>query len=395
MRGEEVDLADTKSVVAVARADDYQGRALTAALERAFALLGGLERFVRPGERVFVKINHLPPPSPPERAIITHPWFARAVAEQLLDITPHVLVGDDLRAAGRKGFSISGYAEAFRDLPVELVHLPEQGYARVSCPGEVLRETYIARAALEADVVVNLPKLKTHSLTLFTGGVKNMYGLLPSGLRVRYHGEHPKPEEFCRLLADLYVLVRPALTVMDGIVGMEGAGPAAGTPRRIGAVIAGADAVAVDAVTCHLVGIPPLRVPTTKIAQARGIGTGVLEEIAVVGEASSPVRDLALPPTAPARFLDLLPRPLSAWATRHMSPRPWVLAERCVGCGACVAACPTGAASLDAGKARIDHKACIGCMCCHEACRYGAVALRRGRLAGLVRTLERLRLPRR
>ena len=379
------------SPVVVVRAPDYQDRNLSRAMEQVFSRLGGVERFVRPGDWVFVKVNHLPPPSPPERAIVTHPRFARAVVEALLSVTPHISVGDDLRTSGRDGFAVSGYRDAFRDLPVELVHLPERGYERVSCPGEVLQETYIARAALEADVVVNLPKLKTHSLTLFTGGVKNLYGLIPSGLRIRYHGQHPRLEEFCRLLVDIYALVRPALTVMDGIVAMEGAGPAGGRPREVGAVIAGADAVAVDAVACRLVGIPPLSVPTTRLAQDRGLGTA--EGTEVVGEDLGALssKDFELPPAAPARLVNLLPRPVSGWATRQLAPRPLVLPKRCVGCGACVEACPTGAAGLKGGKARIEAGRCIRCMCCHEACRYGAIELRRGRLVELAQSLGRAR----
>ncbi len=376
------------------RAGDYRDPGLRDAVATALEAVGGRDLF-RGGARVFVKVNHLSPPSPPERAIVTHPTFAAAVLAVLKDLTPHLTVGDDLHPSADDPYALSGYREVCAGLGVRLVNLRETGFVRVSVGGVVLKETYLAREAVEADLVVNLPKLKTHSLTLFTGAVKNLYGLLPGGLRVAYHGEYKDPEAFGQLLVDVYAAVGPALTVMDGVVAMEGPGPANGRPRPLGIILAGRDGVAVDAVACRLIGLDPLAVRTTRYAHDRGVGIGDLTGIDVVGERleSLVAGDFELPPFPAGELVGRAPRFLTRWATSQLAVRPAVVRRACVGCGACARVCPTGAATVVGGKARIHRRTCIRCMCCHEACRYGAIALRRSALGQILRPV--LRRPRR
>ncbi|MCS7240124.1 MAG: DUF362 domain-containing protein, partial [Candidatus Bipolaricaulota bacterium] len=287
-----------KSRVVVLRAHNYELSQIRSGLEKVFSLLGGLENFVPKGARVFVKVNLLPPPSPPERGIITHPTFAEAVLTRLKELTPHIVVGDDVHEA--RSFDLGGYREMCRRLGVELLNLRERGFVEVALDGGVLKRVYIARAVHEAEIIVNLPKLKTHALTTFTGAIKNLYGVIPTGLRTALHGKHPKPAEFAQVLVDIFAAARPALTVMDGIVAMEGAGPANGTPRPLGLILAGPDTVAVDAVAQSAIGLDPLRVWTTYYAHRRGLGVGELREIEVLGESleSVRVRDFRLPPAA-------------------------------------------------------------------------------------------------
>lgn len=377
-----------KSRVAVVRAQDYELSELRPALEKALELLGGLEKFVPPGARVFVKVNLLPPPSPPERAIITHPVFAEAFLSLLKEITPHIVVGDDVHEA--RSFEVGGYREMCRRLGVELLNLRERGFEEVSVDGSALRSAFIAKAVREAEVIVNLPKLKTHALTTFTGAIKNFYGVIPTGLRTALHGEHPQPAEFAKVLVDIFSLVRPALTVMDGVVAMEGAGPANGTPRPLGLILAGADAVAVDAVAQAIVGLEPLRVWTTRYAHEKGLGVGNLKEIEILGESLDALKaqDFRLPPAA-GEMMGRVPPSVTRWATRHLQAQPVVVTARCVGCGACVRACPTGAAQFRGKKAWIDRRRCIRCMCCHEACRYDAIELRLDLLGRFFRAAER------
>ncbi|MGC8963192.1 MAG: DUF362 domain-containing protein [Candidatus Bipolaricaulaceae bacterium] len=377
-----------KSTVAIVRAKEYALPELRQAVERILGLLGGPEKFVPKGAKVFVKVNLLPPPSPPERAIITHPVFVEAVLTFIREITPHIVVGDDVHEA--KSFEVGGYKEMCRRLGVELLNLRERGFVEVPLNGGGLKSVYIAKAVREAEVIVNLPKLKTHALTTFTGAVKNFYGVIPTGLRTALHGEHPEPREFAQVLVDIFSLVRPALTVMDGVVAMEGPGPANGTPRPLGLILASSDAVAVDAVAQAIIGLDPLRVWTTYHAHNRGLGVGDLREIEILGESLESVRarDFRLPPAA-GEMMGRVPTPLTRWATRHMQAQPVVIQSRCVGCGACVRACPTGAARFRGKRAWIDRKKCIRCMCCHEACRYNAIDLQVDLFGRFFRAAER------
>lgn len=380
--------------VAVKRVGSYDEAVIRSAVEAALAEIGDRGAIVSPGAKVFVKVNHLSPPSPPERGIITHPLFTAAVVAVLKDITSHITVGDDLHPSTSDGFEVSGYRAMCARLGVRLVNLREIGFSRVEKGGHVLRELYIARALLDADVVVNLPKLKTHSLTLFTGAVKNMYGLIPGGLRTAYHGQHKNPAEFNEVLVDIFSAARPHLTVMDGIVAMEGAGPANGTLRKLGVILASQDAVAVDAVACRIIGLDPLAVATTRLAHERSLGVGDLSRIEVVGEKLEDlvVQDFKLPPLPAGEIVARAPRFLTRFVTRQLTVRPVVVRRNCVGCGACARICPTGAATVVNGVARIDRRTCIRCMCCHEACRYSAITLRR---SALDRALQPFLRPRR
>jgi len=377
------------ATVAIKRAGAYDAAKIRSAVEAAIAEIGGLGEVVRPGAQVFVKINHLSPPSPPERGIVTHPTFTAAVLAFLRGITPHITVGDDIHPSTPDGFVVSGYRATCDRLGVRLVNLREVGFQRVPCDGAILKEVYLARALIEADVVVNLPKLKTHSLTLFTGAVKNMYGAIPAGLRTRFHGQYKNPSEFNQVLVDIFSVAKPHFTIMDGLAAMEGAGPANGSVRNLGVILTSRDAVALDAVATRIIGLDPLAVGSTRYAHERGLGIGDLDGIKVVGEPLEAVTasDFKLPPIQASEIVGRTPRFLTKFVTRQLVVRPETVRKRCVGCGACAQICPTGAAVVVAGKARIARASCIRCMCCHEVCRFDAVALNRSAVGKALRPL--------
>lgn len=381
----------SQAVVAIRRARSYNEAEVQTAVAAALADLGGLPTIVPRGAKVFVKINHLSPPSPPERGIITHPALTAAVLTLLTEITPRITVGDDLHASTPDGFEVSGYRAMCERLGVELVNLRELGFTRIACNGVVLKEVYLARAAVEADVVINLPKLKTHSLTLFTGAVKNMYGAIPGGLRVAFHGQFKNPQEFNQVLVDVFAAASPHLTIMDGVAAMEGAGPANGSVRTVGAIVASRDGVAVDAVACQIIGLDPLAVGTTRYAHHRHVG--VADAIEIVGDpiATVAVPDFRLPPLPAGAIVGRAPRFLTRFITSQISARPRVVPRACIGCGACARICPTGAATVTDGTAAINRRTCIRCMCCHEVCRFSAIALRRSAVGALVHPLVRAR----
>lgn len=366
------------ATVAIVRAEDYRPETLLPAMERALSLIGGLDGIVARGAKVFVKINHLPPPSPPERGIVTHPAFTAAFLQLLKATGADITVGDDIDA-GEDGFVVSGYREMCKRMGVKLVNLRESGFVPVNCDGACLHEVYISRVVAEADVIINLPKLKTHSLTTMTGGVKNLYGVIPIGLRRRYHGEFLNVADFARMLVDIFATARPQLTIMDAVDAMEGEGPGSGKMRHVGVILASRDAVALDAVAGKIIGLEPARVLTTTHAAARGLGEADLSRIQIAGGtiAAVAVRDFKLPATIAVNVTRRAPRFLGRLVIAQITPRPSVRKKDCTACGKCAAACPTGAATVPDGTARIDYALCIRCMCCHEVCRFGAVVPRR------------------
>ncbi|MDP2919259.1 MAG: DUF362 domain-containing protein [Dehalococcoidia bacterium] len=372
--------------VAIARAPRYDAGELHSSITRCLDLIGGLDMVVRSGAKVFVKINHLPPPSPPERGIVTHPVFTEAVLQLLKEVGADITVGDDVEAEGADGFVLSGYREMCKRLGMRLVNLRETGFTLKKCDGRALKEVYISRVPLESDVIINLSKLKTHSLTLLTGGVKNMYGCIPIGLRRRFHGDFLRVEDFCRMLVDVYSLVPPHLTIMDGVMAMEGEGPGNGQMRNLGLVLASRDAVALDAVAGQIIGLEPADVLTTRFASERGLGAGDLSRIEIVGEKidSVAVSNFKLPAAVSRVAVGNAPRFLGKFVVSQISPQPHVRKNNCTACGECVKACPTGAIAIPEDFAVVDYASCIRCMCCHEVCRFNAIIPRRPFLGNVI-----------
>ena len=379
--------AMNRSKVAIIKANEYDDSRIRAAIERGLAQIGEWRSLFEPGARVFVKINHLSPPSTPERGIITHPVFARAVLDLLKDTGASITVGDDIQSYGEDGFAVSGFRAMCDEVGVELVNLKEKGFVELPCNGERLKLLHLSRVVRDADVIVNLPKLKTHSLTLFTGGVKNLYGVIPVGRRTRFHGEYNRLEDFSQVLVDIFSVAKPHLTIMDGIDAMEGEGPGSGSVRRLGLILLGKDTVSVDAVASRLIGVDPGRVLTTRFAHERGLGIGKLASIDVVGEQIDRVSvpDFVMPASGSARLVGQMPRFLVQFLTARLAVRPLVVKPNCVACGACERACPVGAIVVVQGRARIDRRTCIRCMCCHEVCRYDAIAPSHSLLGATIR----------
>ncbi len=356
----------------------YRSGILHQALVQALSLLGGLENIVRPGSHVFVKINHLSPPSPPEEAIVTHPAFTREVLLLLKDMGCTITVGDDIQAKQKNGFQISGYRELCNELGIRLVNLKETGFRRIRLEGKVLKEAFVSPLVLESDYLINLPKLKTHSFTVFTGAVKNMYGIIPHGLRSSYHRQFFKNELFSQMLVDIFSCAPPNLNIMDAIVAMEGEGPSAGNPKRVNLILASLDAPALDAVASKIIGLDPFDVLTTQFASERGLGTGQLEKIDILGEKIQDVRvkDFRQSSIAVGLIRRRIPAFLHAFVQDQLILMPEIIKKRCTGCWECVDICPAGAARKQDKAASIDRSCCIHCMCCHEVCRFHAVKLK-------------------
>jgi len=385
--------------VALARCPSYDLITLKKAISGALSLIGSLEEVVKPGQRVLLKINHLGH-HPPEAAVITHPEFLRAVVELVREITDDIVVADGLDRPGLDGFGISGILAVARELGVELVNFKGTGYREVRrADFEMVRALPIAEAALDADVVITLPKLKTHMLCLMTNAIKNNYGFIPERLRVNCHRQFANPDDFSNLVVDVFDARKPELAIVDAVVALEGSGPSSGgAPKPLGLVMAGRDPVAVDAVASAVMGLDPTEVASTRHAGRRGLGETDLARIEVVGESLRSARNPFRLPANRLLVEALLPRlpgslvRMAASLVGSMREYPRIIDARCAACGLCVKHCPERAVSLAHGKARIDYSRCIACFCCQEFCESKAVAARRrllGRLLDLAAKTRR------
>lgn len=376
-----------QSRVAVVKCPSYEAEALSGAVRRSIELSGGLGAYLNPGTKVFVKINHLSPHAPPERAICTHPLFVREVVRVLLEMDVRVTVGDDVNFGRGEEFTTTGFRQVCADLGVPLINLRENGFAKITLRGAVLDSLYVARPVLEADLVLNLPKLKTHSFTIFTGAVKNIYGVIPYGLRLDGHRRFLRNDLFSRMLVDVFSAVPRQFTIMDAVIGMEGEGPSSGVPKKIGLIISGADGVAVDAVAAGLMGYDPLRIFTTSEAHGRNLGVGDPERIEVLGENPAQVRVYDFRPSSAASLLfrRRLPSRLYAYISGELILTPEIMPDKCTGCGECLTACPAGTIRLIRGAPWVEEAGCIRCLCCHEVCVHRSIRLKQRPFGRVIR----------
>ena len=365
--------------VSVVVCETYDVDAVRGALIALLAPLGGMARFVRPGMQVLLKPNLLSA-SELDRAVTTHPALIRALAEQVQEAGGNVWIGDS--PAG----PIEGNARVWQQTGVAAIAAEDEAvrlipFDRVTWKRLGGQDYFIAPPVLEADLVINIPKLKTHGLTLYTGAVKNLFGVIPGTRKRELHTRAPGMQDFSRVLADVLELVRPGLTIMDGVVGQEGNGPGAGgTPHRYACLAASTDAVAVDAVVTAAMGYRSGEVLHLAQAAVRGLGTCNLDAVQIEG-------DRRLLEFGPLR----LPRPrwylrVPSWVSVPMRgmlrARPKVVPSACVGCGRCATVCPRDV--ITPGRPPVfSLRQCIGCLCCAEICPEGAIEARRRLIAKL------------
>ncbi|MCX7805026.1 MAG: DUF362 domain-containing protein [Planctomycetota bacterium] len=362
-----------RGIVSMVACPDYDPGRVRDAVERAVELIGGWDRFLPAATRVIVKPNLLTAGFG-ERPAATHPAVVRAVVEAIRTTGRGAFVFD------RPGYgSLRGVARTLGigDLLLPFEPPPARLESRLGHFGA------IERADFDGAPIVNVPKLKTHGMMGLTLAVKNMFGLVGLARRVEWHLKAgTRYDHFAGLLVEIERGARPALNIMDAVVGMEGNGPASGTARRIGCIMASADALAMDATACRLVGWPPERLKVLEAARRLGVEFDIAPET----EGGRPedfaargFRFASMPGADPARPLSVPgPGPVRELVRRWSLDRPALDQRRCVGCGRCVEVCPAKAISMRGGSPAFDLRACIRCFCCQEMCPEGAISVKRG-----------------
>lgn len=353
----------------------YEPEALARTFRRLLHPLGGMERFVSPGATVVLKPN-LVFGRAADKAINTHPEVVRAVARLVREAgAGRVLVGDS------PGFGTARMAmKAAGILPVadeEGLEVVEFTPAEDRDGGRLFQRLELARELLEADVVVNLAKMKTHGQMLMSLAVKNLFGAVPGARKLQWHYRAGRDRLlFARVLNEIAARINPALNILDAVVGMDELGPTAGRARRVGFLAASDNAWSLDAGVMDVLGIG--RDVLFTLAAARQFGPAGWDDFQWFGDAAETLRpdDWRIPELVTLQmhggFVERRLPALGKWLRRRIAPRP-VAGAGCAACGYCVDICPAKAMSLKNGRLLIDEAACIRCFCCHELCQHQGI----------------------
>ena len=365
----------------LSRCGGYAPEELLRQVEEAFTALGVWEE-LKPGMQVVIKPN-LVMSSKPEAAIATHPALVAAVGRCVQKAGGEVIIAESpggpyTPAAMKAVFRGCGYADMAKEWGFTLY--TECKSREVSLPGAVrCRQLSVVEPFLTRDYLIDLAKLKTHSMVGFSGAVKNLFGAVPGLQKPELHCRFPEKQPFSEMLVDLCDFLKPDLCFLDGVLAMEGNGPTGGSPRKAGVLGASKSPYALDVCGAALIGLEPESVLMLKEAHRRGLGPISPKECQLLKEQ---VETLAQPDFVKAKasstdFLDRVPAFLRPAAKRLATPAPKIRRKECVGCGKCAESCPQHTIAIREGKAVIDYKQCIRCFCCHEMCPKHVIDIRR------------------
>ncbi len=381
------------SQVAVIGCDDYSREKVHESLTAALDEIGGLD-WVKPGMKIAVKAN-LVSFLPPERAATTHPALLCELTRILVELGAEVVVGDSPGGLYNQAFVGRVYSatgmKAIEECGGRLNHDYNQSAANFPNAKQARSFNYTSYLD-DADAIINFCKLKSHGMMSMSCAVKNMFGVIPGTMKPEYHYRFPNHADFADMLVDLNEFFMPKLRlcICDAVIGMEGNGPTAGTPRKIGAILASASPYLLDLAAARLIGLTHDNIPTLEAAYLRGLSPQDVAEVDISsGYEKFIVSDYQNITThSSLEFSQLLGggaggRAIGKLAGKLLRSKPTVAQKECVGCGVCKNICPPKAIEIKNGIAVIDRKSCIRCFCCQEFCPKGAMKVKRTLVARL------------
>ncbi|MBW4632543.1 MAG: DUF362 domain-containing protein [Iphinoe sp. HA4291-MV1] len=262
--------------VSLTRAISYEREALRESLETLLEPLGGMAAFVKKGNRVLLKPNLLTG-ARPRKECTTRSELVYTVAQMVLEAGGKPFLGDSPAFGSAKGVAVAnGYLPVLEELNLPIIDFHGLRYQTVS---EDFNHLLLSKEAMEADVVINLPKVKSHAQLVLTLGVKNLFGCVPGKMKAWWHMEAGKDaNRFGEMLVETARTIHPDLTIVDGIIGHEGNGPSGGEPRPLGILAASPDVFALDRVIVEILNVPPEQVPTVAASMRLGL-IGELDNI--------------------------------------------------------------------------------------------------------------------
>lgn len=366
--------------VALVGCESYDRQLVEEKIGYAFELLGGVDKVVREGESVFLKLNLLVPTAP-EKGVTTHPEVVRAVVNQLKPVAGRITLGDS-----PGGLFTESWLKRVYD-KTGMARVAEETGASLNFDFSVMQKTVsdtktmksftLSGAMTSADRLISLSKLKTHLLMNVTAAIKNIFGAVPGMNKVIYHARHKSAESFADLLVDVALAVEVDLHLVDAVVSMDGNGPQHGNLKETGILAAGRDAFVVDTALMDLIGFSPESNRALGSAIARGLATGDAGKIGMVGDDPESLKIEGFQLPYKKDITSRIPGFLLNWYGEWMSLRPRPDPDKCTGCRKCVDICPAGAITISERMAVIDDTACFRCYCCHELCEHDAIELER------------------
>ena len=378
-------------MVSIVNCESYAPEAVKPALKLVIDQLGGLN-WVKDGMVIAIKAN-LVSYLRPEKAATTHPALLCALVEMLTERGARVIVGDSPGGLYNSAYVNRVYSATGMKQVQEVGGELNQDFSQKNT---VFSEALIAKDFTytgwldQADAIINFCKLKTHGMMGMSAAAKNLFGTIPGTMKPEYHYRFPKVENFSDMIIDLNCYFKPVLNIVDAIIGMEGNGPTAGTPRTIGAIAASKNPHELDMLCAHLIGIEPDQVPTLLAAVKRGLVPKDFKDIEIIGEYQSLcISDFQL--VNGSRSLQFkkesntyIGKLTASFIQTALSSKPEVKKSECVGCRECEKICPAKAITMVDKKPVIDRSKCIRCFCCQEFCPRGAMKVHRTWIAKLL-----------
>lgn len=317
----------------------------------------------------------------PDAGITTNPVFVQVAAEYFMLKGSRVVICDspggvyNTVAVGGI-YSVCGIKDAAEKSGASLNY--DMGYTEMFNQNGVVSKSFnVINPLANADFTVNLCRLKTHSLCNMSAAVKNLYGSVPGLQKAEQHARFPNSHDFANYLLDLCSTVSPQISVIDAIDAMEGNGPAGGTIKHVGLVLASSNPYALDLIASNIMGFKPDEVLTVKKSIERGWCPGSVSDIVVCGQdISKYVTYFKRPDSTAGGVIKQLPNLFGGRLRKWLEPRPVIEKKKCVGCGECAKCCPRNTITIIDKKAVINYDQCIRCYCCQELCPMKAVAIK-------------------
>jgi uncharacterized protein (DUF362 family)/Pyruvate/2-oxoacid:ferredoxin oxidoreductase delta subunit len=399
------------SKVSLVKCPSYNIRAVSESIETLVNSLGGIEKFVKHGERILIKPNLLSPKAP-SCGVTTHPEIVRQIVKLVKSAGATPIIGDS------PGGAVSGLNYLWQETGmyrvaeeegVELVSFETAGSFEHPARNKFTKTLRFTNVINEVDGIINVPKLKTHSLMYLTAAVKNFFGTIPGLVKGEYHKLAPLPQDFAAVLGDIYAYVKPKvrLSIVDAVVSMDGPGPSDGNLKDTCFLAGSSDACAIDVVMMEMLGGDFNQNHLIKILKEQNLGETDISKIELTGNLEKNLNSFVFPSSAHptveqaetlpkgaqkinfsfpnTKLLNMLPLPKKfiSFIGRFVWVKPYVKPAVCVRCLLCLKSCPVKAIEISKStkKPSVIKSKCISCYCCHEFCQYHAIGFKFSLLA--------------